>query len=186
MRDRRFVAVHCGGLLSIEHHRQLASWAADCAEHVLPIFTSRCPDDRPRRAVEAARAWAKGRVSVGEARKAALEAHSAARAAVDDAAISVARATGHAVATAHMADHSLGAAEYALKAGQATDIASATERIWQDEHLPEDIRELVLSARREREAQSSQMLPRLRWEGMARGRKGSHFAANGSRHRIHN
>jgi hypothetical protein len=150
MRNRRFVAVHRGGSLSIEHHRQLTSWAADCAEHVLPIFAACNADERPHRAVEAARAWAKGVLSVGNARNAAFEAHSAARGAVNDAAIAAARATGHAAATAHMADHSLGAAEYALKAVEATGISSANERVWQDEHLPADIRELVLSTREER------------------------------------
>ena len=61
--------------------------------------------------------------------------------------IAVARSVGHAVATAHMADHSLRAAEYALKsiklAGKSVDI----ERKVQDKHLSLDITELVLSAR---------------------------------------
>jgi hypothetical protein len=36
----------------------LVFWAADCAEHVLPVFETKYPeDDRPRKAIEAARAW---------------------------------------------------------------------------------------------------------------------------------
>jgi hypothetical protein len=152
MRDQRFVAVHRGGLLDLTCHRLLASWAADCAEHVLPLFTAKYPeDDRPRRAIETARAWARGEASVGEARAAAVAAHAAARSATDAVAREVARAAGHAVATAHMADHELGAAAYAIRAvrlaAPESDALTAGEREcrWQREHLPEAIRELVLS-----------------------------------------
>ena len=151
-RDPRFVAVHRGGRLDVTRHRLLASWAADCAEHVLPLFTAQYPeDDRPRRAIETARAWSRGEATVGEAREAAFAAHAAARSASDPAAREVARAAGHAVATAHMADHELGAAAYAIKAvrlaspeSEAT-AAGERERQWQREHLPEAICELVLS-----------------------------------------
>jgi hypothetical protein len=151
-RDPRFVAVHRGGLLDVTTHRLLASWAADCAEHVLDLFEAGHPeDDRPRRAIETARAWSRGEVSVGEARKASSAAHAAARSATDAAAREAARAAGHAVATAHMADHELGAAAYAIKAARLTappsDEMTAGEREcrWQREHLPGAIRELVLS-----------------------------------------
>ena len=50
MRDQRFVAVHRGGPLDLERHRELALWAAACAEHVLPFFAADRPDDdRPER-----------------------------------------------------------------------------------------------------------------------------------------
>ena len=151
-RDPRLVAIHRGGLLDVPRHRLLASWAADCAEHVLPLFTAKYPeDDRPRRAIETARAWSRGEASVGEARKAAFAAHAAARGASDATACEVARAAGHAVATAHMADHELGAAAYAIKAVRLASpppdarMAGERECRWQREHLPEAIRELVLS-----------------------------------------
>src|SRR5439155_15594666 len=98
MRDRRFVAVHRGGPLDVAKHRLLAAWAADCAQHVLPIFQQCSSDERPERAVEIARAWARGEVSVGDARKAAVAAHAAARAMTSKPAIAAARAAGHAVA----------------------------------------------------------------------------------------
>ena len=42
------------------NRRALVRFAADCARHVLPTFEKKHPkDDRPRRAIEAARAWAK-------------------------------------------------------------------------------------------------------------------------------
>lgn len=151
-RDVRFVAVHRGGLLDGACHRLLAGWAADCAGHVLGLFEARCPGDgRPRRAVETARAWSRGQATVGEAREAACAAHAAGRGATDAVAREAARAAGHAVATAHMADHELGAAAYAIRAARlavAESEAAAAgerERRWQCERLPEAIRELVLS-----------------------------------------
>jgi hypothetical protein len=149
-RDPRFVATHRGGLLEVQDHRALARWAADCAEHVLPLFTAENPEDgRPGRAIETARAWAGGEASVGEAREAASEAHAAARSTSDPAAQAAARAAGHAAATAHMADHELGAAAYAIKAVRLASpesiAAGEGECEWQREQLPEAIRELVLS-----------------------------------------
>lgn len=145
-RDQRFVAAHRGGLLDIARHRLLAVWAAKCAEHVLPLFTATSGDDRPQLAIETGRAWAKGEIPVGTAQKAAVAAHAAARAVKDPSATAVARACGHAVATAHMADHSLGAAVYALKAVAAAGQSADAERAWQIKRLPATIRELVLSA----------------------------------------
>jgi hypothetical protein len=151
-RDPRFVRIHRGGLLDEARHRLLAGWAADCAEHVLALFTDKYPEDeRPRRAIETARAWARGEATVGEAREAALAAHAAARSVSDVVASEVARAAGHAVATAHMADHELGAAMYAIKAVRLAAppsealIAGEYECQWQREQLPDAIRELVLS-----------------------------------------
>lgn len=151
-RDPRFVRKHRGGMLDETHHRLLANWAADCAEHVLPLFTVKYPeDDRPRRAIETARAWARGEATVGEAREAAFAAHAAARSVTDPVAIEVARAAGHAVATAHMADHELGAAMYAIRAvrlaATSTDAKAAGEQEcqWQRQQLPDAVRELVLS-----------------------------------------
>jgi hypothetical protein len=149
VRDERFKAVHRGGPLDLDRHRQLAVWAADCAEHVLGLFEAHRPlDDRPRRAIETARAWAAGEVSVGDARSAASAAHAAARDAADVAAREAARAAGHAVATAHMADHALGPAWYGVRAVRAAAGAEAAkrERAWQLAQLAPAIRELVVSA----------------------------------------
>ncbi len=122
--------------LTRNDQRALALWAADCAAHVLPRFEAKHPDDtRPRRAVEAARAWARGEIKAGEARAAAIAAHAAARSAEDAAARAAARAAGHAAATAHVAGHARGAADYAIKAAEAAKpgeaAAAAKEREWQ-------------------------------------------------------
>ena len=133
--------------LDEEDHRSLVLWAADCAEHVLPYFEENYPeDDRPRKAIEAGRAWAHGEISVSQARAAAFSAHAAARDADHAAARAAARAAGHAAATAHVAGHARHAAAYAVKAATAAAIptvagtASATEGDWQRRRLPEHLR----------------------------------------------
>ena len=150
-RDPRFVTVRRGGTLEDPQHRLLAAWAADCAEHVLDYFCSQHPDDdRPRCAIEQARAWSRGEISMTQVREAAYATHDAAKAATG-AARDAARAAGHAVATAHMADHELGAAAYAIRAVRAAssvDTRNEAVRIecqWQRERLPEAICALVLS-----------------------------------------
>ncbi|QGR00033.1 hypothetical protein EHS13_10645 [Paenibacillus psychroresistens] len=117
-------------------------WAIDCAEHVLPYFEGKCDnDDRPRKAIEAGRAWESGELAMSEARKAAFAAHAAARNANDQAAAFAARAAGHAAATAHVAGHAIHAATYAAKAANyAVEPAEAganavKERNWQFQHL---------------------------------------------------
>ena len=157
-----FVAVHRGGSLDMVRHRLLASWGADCAERVLPLFTAERPqDERPRVAVETARAWARGAVSVGEARAAAVAAHAAAREAPARRGARSRSRSGHAAATAHMADHSLGAADYAVRAVRRADRSGgprlagrgrgrAPKRAWQHARLPEAVRDLVVSAQAQR------------------------------------
>jgi hypothetical protein len=124
-------------------------WACDCAEHILPLFGKRI-DARLTNALEVARAWGLGKASVGDARKASLEAIAVARESSKESAIAVARAVGHAVATAHMADHSLGPAWYALRAVRSAGGSVEEERKWQDSILPSEIKSLVLSARKRR------------------------------------
>ena len=81
VRDPRFVTIRRGGTLTDADHRLLALWAADCAEHVLPLFEAGSPaDPRPRRALEVVRAWARGEVRMSESRAAGGHAMAAARA----------------------------------------------------------------------------------------------------------
>ena len=149
MRDKRFIAEHRGGTLKKEQHRQLMSWACACAENVLPLVGGEL-DERLRNALLVAKEWEKGNASVGDARNASLVAIAVAKEATNPTAILVARSVGHAVATAHMADHSLGAAWYALKAVKSAGKSIDTERKWQDEQVSLEIKELVFSARESR------------------------------------
>jgi hypothetical protein len=129
-------------LLSKQDHRTLVLWATDCAEHVLPYFEERYPqDNRPRKAIEAGRAWARGEIAMSEARTAAFATHAAARDTNEDAACAAARAAGHAAATAHVVGHAVHTATYAAKAAtyatEPTDAGASTakERNWQYQHL---------------------------------------------------
>src|SRR5256886_12738967 len=80
-RDPRFVTIRRGGTLTDSDHQLLALWAALCAEHVLDLFESARPEDpRPRRAIEHARAWARGEVTMTQARSAGCHAIAAATA----------------------------------------------------------------------------------------------------------
>src|SRR5206468_9696162 len=67
--------------LSVDHRRVVASWAADCAEHVLVIYEDAVPgDSRVRAAIDQARAFASGDLDVGDAvRRRGGEAGAAAR-----------------------------------------------------------------------------------------------------------
>jgi hypothetical protein len=149
-RHPRLVAVRCGGRLDDSAHRALAEWAAECAEHVLALCEAADPaDDRPRRAVAAARAWAGGELAMMRARAAGGEANGAARD-LTGAPRYAAYAAAQAACVGHVAEHGLGAAAYAIRAVQTA--APATEREaagraecrWQRGRLPDSIRGLVI------------------------------------------
>jgi len=144
MRDKRFIAEHRGGPLKRNRHRQLIKWAYRCAEHVLPLLGKKI-DKRLTHAIAIAKKWEKGKVPTGDAMKASLGAHAAARESSAAASVAVARAIGQAVATAHAADHSLGAALYALKAVNSAGNSVDAERTWQNKQLPVEIKKLVLT-----------------------------------------
>ncbi len=123
-RDPRFITIRRGGSLTDDDHHLLATWAADCAEHVLPLFERERPDDdRPRRAIDASRAWARGETSMWDARTLAGHANAAAR-------------------------DLKGAARFAACAEQEVYGAGRAECAWQREQLPSAIRDLVLDDQR--------------------------------------
>lgn len=139
MRDKQFVAEHKGGLLSKENHRQLIRWACSCTEHVMGLKT----DVRVNHALKVAEAWANGNTPTGDAIEASLEAHAAARETDNALQKAIARSAGQAVATAHMADHSLGAVLYALRAAEHAGVPVEDEWMWQQMQLQEMLPELA-------------------------------------------
>jgi hypothetical protein len=156
VRDPRFVTLRRGGTLTDADHHLLALWAASCAEHVLHLFESARPDDRrPRDAIDHARAWVRGDVTMMQARAAGGHAMGAARD-LRGAARHAAYAAGQAAAVAHVAAHELGAAAYAIRAVRASgpeaesEAAGRLECHWQRDQLSEAIRELVLDDQRVR------------------------------------
>ena len=154
VRDPRFVTTRRGGTLTGSDHHRLALWVAACAEHVLPLFESAHPGDpRPRQAIEHARAWVRGEVTMMQSRAAGGHAMGAARD-KRGAARYAAYAAGQAGCVAHVAAHELGAAAYAIKAVRAAapdgDAGAAGRREcrWQRDQLTDAIRELVLDDQR--------------------------------------
>jgi len=154
VRDPRFITVRRGGTLSDDDHRLLALWAATCAEHVLPLFEAVQPaDPRPRRAIEQIRAWAGGEIRMSESRAAGGHAMAAARV-LSGPARHAAFAAGQAGVVAHVAEHELGAAAYAIKAARAAAPAAEAEAAgrrecqWQRDRLPAAVRALVLDDQR--------------------------------------
>ena len=133
MRDKRFISENRGGLLTKDNHRKLIKWASECPEHVLKIIDT----DVDKRLLNALK----------EAMKASMTAHTVARESRDPVSTAIARSVGHAIATAHMADHSVGAALYALKALKLAGRPISEEQDWQSrqlQKLPLEIADLVL------------------------------------------
>jgi hypothetical protein len=158
VRDPRLITIRRGGTLSDRDHQLLASWAADCAEWVLPLFEAVRPDDdRPRRAIDLARAWARGAVPMTVSRTAAGHANGAARD-LRGAPRFAAYAAAQAAAVAHVAEHELGAAAYAIKAVRAAAPADQAveagrrERDRQRDRLPPEVRDLILDDQHRRNA----------------------------------
>lgn len=124
--------------------KTLAIWAKACAERVLPYYKDSFPQDpRPQQALDTLQDWINtGRFSMKIIRVAALAAHAAAREVGEDSpARSAARSAGQAVSTAHVKEHALAAANYALQAIFRANIAKdpekavQMERVFQHQHL---------------------------------------------------
>jgi len=157
-RDPRLIAVRRGGSLSDADHRLLASWALECAAHVLPHFAAESPSDpRPSQALEVGYAWIEGRARMRDAHNAAFAANAAGRG-LGDAARFAALSAGQAVAVSHVAAHDLGAAAYAIRSAMAAaakggqESARLAELEWQRGCIPEQVRDLVLEDQAARRA----------------------------------
>jgi hypothetical protein len=129
-------------------------FAVDCAERVLPLYEAKhADDDRPRRAIETARAYARGEATVEELAAAdeataRATAWAAARDAADatvwdaarDAVRAAARDAADATAWDAARDAAWDAAWSAVDAGvdkASRDAAWGAERAWQTAHLLE-------------------------------------------------
>jgi hypothetical protein len=141
---------------------RLVTFAADCAERVLPLFEARYQADaRPRRAIEAAREWVT--CPIPETRNAAAYAAFAAAAAAGSGAYAAYAAAYHAAyaayaaayaayaayaaadayAAAYHAAYAAFAAAAAAGSGAYAYAAAAAERQWQADRLRELFPEVV-------------------------------------------
>jgi hypothetical protein len=120
---------------------RLVTFAADCAERVLPKFEERHPaDKRPREAVEAARAWVtcpspETRAAANAAYAAAYTAYAAAYAAYAANAADDAANAAYAAAIAAYAAYTANDAAYAAAYAAYAAANAADERSWQTDRL---------------------------------------------------
>ena len=120
--------------------RAMVQYAADCATHVLPIFEKKYPkDDRPRKAIQAARKWARSPSEKSAyAASAASYASSAAASYASSAASAAYDASAAASAAAYAASAAYDASAYAASAAydaSAAAYAASQERAWQTKRL---------------------------------------------------
>ncbi|NUS73137.1 MAG: exonuclease SbcC [Corynebacteriales bacterium] len=111
--------------LNEQELREVTGYAAACARRALPLFETHQPtDSRPREAIEAAEAFAKGGKRTNELRQKAWAAYKAAQETTGEVAVAAARSASHAaaaaflhpLASAHQVKHILGAAAHAARA----------------------------------------------------------------------
>jgi hypothetical protein len=120
----------CGRMVGREGwptREQIGLAACLCAESVLPLFEKKYPnDDRPRKAIEAARAWAQSGGEIEEVRK----ARRAAAAADADALWAAAAADADALWAAAAAGWAAAAAGWAAAAAGWAAAAAAADALW--------------------------------------------------------
>lgn len=130
-------------ILSMHDLREVASYAAECAQKVLEIFENAHPGDtRPRDAIDAAWAFARGgkrgktlRDTAWAAQKTAQDAGTTAAGHAARAAMCAASAAYlHPLADAHQVKHMLGAAAYAAR---ATELMAGGDRDVGADHIRE-------------------------------------------------
>lgn len=158
VRDPRLVTERRGGTLTDSDHRLLALWATDCAESVVPLFEAEVPgDDRPRAATAATREWVAGDLRMMACRAAGGHAMGAARHR-SGAARFAAYAAGQAACVAHVPEHDLGAAAYAIKAEMAAASPENREAVRREARdrqralVPDRLRDLVVEDQHRRDA----------------------------------
>lgn len=145
MRDRQFITIQRGGLLTQLDHKSLMRWALICTEHTIAQLSYVCTAVQAE-ALHIAYAWIDDKASVYEAMQASRAVHAEAKMEQDIEKQLVIRCIGHAVATAHMADHCLGPAWYGRKLIRLVGGSLKLEYQWQLkelEVLPTHLQQLV-------------------------------------------
>lgn len=136
--------------LSEDDRRLVAAWAADCAEHVLPVFLAEAPDDaRPGVLIARARAFARAELHTAEGIRQRFSGGVGTADTLSPAARAAARAAGQAAAVCHMGAHALGAAAYAVQAVRLANPgrpgAGPAELGWQLAHASPEVRRALLT-----------------------------------------
>jgi len=144
MRDTKWVLEHRGGTLKIEQQRLLMKWSMNCVNHLLPLLNNNI-NEYIIKAMDIGNNWIIGKVKTGSAIKISREILKYVKTLDNELEILITRAAGHAVATAHMADHSMGPVYYGLKAIKISGGSIDNELKWQIEEIPEELEELIIN-----------------------------------------
>lgn len=134
--------------LSEAHRREIARWAAVCAERVVPLFDADAVAvEQVRDALERTRAFSAGQSTAADEIRLRMVAVKAASKATTPAGAAAARSVAQASAVAHMGAHALGAAGYAAKAvslaNPGTPAAVDAELEWQLDQLTPSERKIL-------------------------------------------
>jgi hypothetical protein len=149
MRDKNWILEHRGGYLNKERQKQLMKWAINCVNHLLPLLNSNI-NEKIMDAINIGNNWIIEKAKTIDAINKSREIINYVKTLNNEPEIAITRAAGHAVATAHMADHSMGAVYYGLKAIKITGGSIESEINWQIKHIPNEIKELVLERLKDR------------------------------------
>ena len=143
MRDKKWVLEYRGGLLKIEQQKQLMKWTIESVNNLLQLLNGNV-NEKIINAINTGNNWIIGKAKTGDAIKSAREILKYVRTIDNELEIAITRAAGHAVATAHMADHSMGAVKYGLDAIKIIGVSIEKEVEWQIKNIPNELKGLVL------------------------------------------
>ncbi|WP_234404262.1 alpha/beta fold hydrolase [Neisseria elongata] len=126
-------------LLVAQNQHDLAAWAMQCVQHILPLLPDAVEADAVHDAFDLLKRWQNGQADVAQLRQTGFVLHKLAKEQQNPVATAVLRAAGQAVGVGHMKEHSPVCGDYAVKAvglanGQNLQAVSQ-ERQWQLEQL---------------------------------------------------
>ena len=98
-----------------QNHKTMVLWALDLAAESVAKLEEKYPDEtRPREALEAARAWAAGKIKMRPAQRKILDCHAFAKEIDSKEDIALCHAIGQACAVVHTVGHAIGYPMYDL------------------------------------------------------------------------
>lgn len=98
-------------------HKAAILWALEFAEESVLCLEEKYPDeDRPRKALDASRLWAAGKLKMPAAKKEILRCHALAKELDSETEIALCHAIGQACSTVHTIQHAIGYPIYELTA----------------------------------------------------------------------
>ena len=104
-------------LFRVQNHRVMVLWALDLAAGSVAQLEETYPNEpRPKEALEAARAWAAGKIKMRLAQRKILDCHALAKELDSREDIALCHAVGQACAVVHTAGHAIGYPMYDLSA----------------------------------------------------------------------